>query len=90
MGMVDAFDSNKADLSGMDGKRDLFISDVLHKAYVSVDEKGTEAAAATAVVVGTTAMPVNEVALKIDRPFIFVIQDNQSGAILFIGRVVSM
>ncbi len=90
MGMSDAFDPNKADLSGMDGTRDLFISDVLHKAYVSVDEKGTEAAAATAVVVGTTAMPENVVALKIDRPFIFMIQDNQSGSVLFVGRVVNL
>ncbi len=90
MGMSAAFDPNQADLSGMDGTRDLFISDVLHKAYVSVDEKGTEAAAATAVVIGTTAMPVNVITLKIDRPFIFVIQDNQSGTILFIGRVAAL
>ena len=90
MGMSDAFDPNKADLSGMDGTRSLFISDVLHKAYVSVDEKGTEAAAATAVVVGTTAMPTNVVTLKIDRPFIFLIQDVQSGTILFAGRVVRL
>ncbi len=90
MGMVDAFDPNQADLSGMDGARDLFISDVLHKAYVSVDEKGTEAAAATAVVVGLTSIPAQQVTLQIDRPFIFVIRDNQSGSILFVGRVVSL
>ncbi len=90
MGMTDAFDPNQADLSGMDGTRNLFISDVLHKAYVSVDEKGTEAAAATAVVIGTTAMPTNVVTLKIDRPFIFLIQDNQSGSVLFMGRVAAL
>ncbi len=90
MGMSDAFDPTKADLSGMDGTRSLFISDVLHKAYVSVDEKGTEAAAATAVVVGTTAMPTEVVTLKIDRPFIFLIQDVQSGSILFMGRVATL
>lgn len=90
MGMSDAFDPSKADLSGMDGTRNLFISDVLHKAYVSVDENGTEAAAATAVVVGTTSMPAEVVTLKIDRPFIFLIQDVQSGTILFVGRVVSL
>ncbi len=90
MGMADAFDPNKADLSGMDGTRSLFISDVLHKAYVSVDEKGTEAAAATAVVIGTLSMPSQVVTLTIDRPFIFLIQDNQSGSILFVGRVTAL
>ncbi len=89
LGMVDAFDANKADFSGMDGTRSLFISSVLHKAFINLDEKGTEAAAATAVVVGLTSMPSETVELKIDRPFLFLIQDKPTGEILFMGRVVN-
>lgn len=89
MGMADAFHPGKADFSGMDGTRLLFISDVFHKAFVAVDEKGTEAAAATAVIVGRTALMEPEVVLVVDRPFIFLIRDKETGAILFIGRVVS-
>jgi serpin B len=92
MGMPMAF-SGDADFSGMDGKRDLSISDVIHKAFISVDETGTEAAAATAVIVGATAMPPGEpeqiVNMTIDRPFIFLIRDIQTGTILFIGRVMN-
>ena len=88
MGMPLAF-SDKADFSGMDGAHDLLISDVLHKAFVSVDEAGTEAAAASAVVVGVTAMPANPITLSIDRPFIFLIRDIQTGTILFVGRVMN-
>lgn len=88
MGMPVAFTDN-ADFSGMDGKRDLFISAVLHKAFVSVDEAGTEAAAATAVIIAATAMPVGPIELTINRPFIFLIRDNQTGTILFIGRVMN-
>jgi serpin B len=87
LGINDAFDPNKADLSGMNGKKDLYISSVVHKAYVSVDEAGTEAAAATGVVVGTTSMPMEIKDFKMDRPFIFMIQDKPSGSILFLGRV---
>lgn len=89
MGMPDAFTPDKADFSGMDGERDLYISDVVHKAFVTVDENGTEAAAATGVVVGTTAMPAQVVDLTIDHPFIFFITDKQSGAVLFVGRMVN-
>jgi serpin B len=89
LGMPVAFDPNNADFSGMDGSHNLFISDVIHKAYVSVDENGTEAAAATGVIVGTTAMPIDIVDLTIDHPFIFFIRDIQTGAILFIGRVMN-
>ena len=87
MGMPDAFTDN-ADFSGMTGKRDLFISDVIHKAFVSVDEAGTEAAAATAVIMAATSMPAQPIAVTVDRPFIFLIRDNKTGAILFIGRVL--
>jgi len=89
MGMPDAFDPNKADFSGMTGNHDLYISDVIHKAFVAVDEKGTEAAAATAVIMQTTSALMPDVDLTIDRPFIFFIRDTVSGQILFSGRVVN-
>lgn len=88
MGIEDAFSSD-ADFSGINGKRDLFISAVIHKAYVDVNEEGTEAAAATAVTmrltsVGPTQIPV----FRADHPFLFLIRDNKTGSILFIGRVM--
>ncbi|MCC6147337.1 MAG: serpin family protein [Anaerolineaceae bacterium] len=91
LGMPDAFDSNQADFSGMTGARDLFIGSVIHKAFIAVDENGTEAAAATAVLMVETSMPVPEepVEFHFDRPFIFMIRDNQTGSILFIGRVLN-
>jgi serpin B len=88
MGMQAAFDPQVADFSGIDGTRELSISDVIHKAFVSVDEKGTEAAAATAVVFRSTSMPMTDIQLRIDRPFIFLIQDKPTGTILFFGRVL--
>ncbi|UCC23726.1 MAG: serpin family protein [Planctomycetota bacterium] len=89
MGMTDAFSAD-ADFSGMNGKRDLFISAVIHKAYVDVNEEGTEAAGATAVVVGVTAVrPEPTPVFRADHPFVFFIRDNQSGSILFIGRVMN-
>ncbi|HEY55227.1 MAG TPA: serpin family protein [Dehalococcoidia bacterium] len=87
MGMPIAF-SSAADFSGMTGNRDLFIAKVVHKAFVSVDEAGTEAAAASAVIMELTAMPEPPVEVTIDRPFIFLIHDIETGAILFVGRVV--
>jgi serpin B len=86
MGMPDAFSPEDADFSGMTGKPELFISDVVHKAFVAVNEAGTEAAAATAVVVGIVSMPGE---VTIDRPFIFLIRDIETGAILFVGRVLN-
>ncbi|RJO61373.1 MAG: serpin family protein [Dehalococcoidia bacterium] len=88
MGMQIAF-TDSADFSGMMGTKGLFISDVVHKAFVSVDEAGTEAAAASAVIVGTTSMPSNTITLSIDRPFIFLIRDIPTGTILFVGRVMN-
>jgi serpin B len=88
MGMPIAF-TDQADFSGMTGDRDLQISDVIHKAFVSVAEAGTEAAAATAVIMTATAMPTEIVDFNLDRPFIFLIRDIQTGAILFIGRVMN-
>lgn len=87
MGMPSAF-SDAADFSGMTGTRDLFISDVFHKAFVSVDEEGTEAAAATAVLMALTSAPENPIQLVVDRPFLFLIRDTQTNSILFMGRVV--
>jgi len=87
MGMPIAF-SSSADFSGMTGMRELSISDVMHKAFVAVDEAGTEAAAATAVIVGLTAIPEPTVEVTMDRPFIFLIRDIETGAILFVGRVL--
>jgi serpin B len=84
MGMPAAF-SGKADFSGMTGKRDLFISDVIHKAFVEVNEEGTEAAAATAVVMKRAAPPN----FTADHPFLFLIRDRRSGSILFMGRVLN-
>jgi serpin B len=77
----------EADFSGMTKEERLFISDVIHEAYIAVDEEGTEAAAATAVVMRATAMPMNPVELTIDRPFLFAIRDRETGALLFLGRV---
>jgi serpin B len=89
MGMVDAFDPGVADFSGIDGTRQLFITDVFHKAFVDVDEAGTEAAAATAVIVSLTSMPEDPAEVTLDRPFIFLVRDIETGTILFIGRVLN-
>ncbi len=85
LGMPTAF-TGEADFSGMAGGRDLFISEVIHQAYVKVDEKGTEAAAATAVVMRLTAVPETKI-FRADRPFLFIIQEKETGAILFMGRI---
>ncbi len=87
LGMVDAF-TDAADFSGMTGSRELFLSAVLHKAFVSVDEAGTEAAAATAVVASLTSAPSEPVEVTLDRPFLFLIRDLQTDTVLFWGRVV--
>jgi serpin B len=89
MGMRDVFSPDDVDFSGMTGNLELFISDVVHKAFVAVDEAGTEAAAATAVIVGTTSIPEHPVEVTLDRPFIFLIRDIETGAILFVGRVLN-
>jgi len=91
MGMQTAFKLGAADFSGMTGDRELFISAVIHKAFVDVDEAGTEAAAATAVVMVGSAMrapdPTPPTEFRADHPFVFFIRDNRSGSILFMGRV---
>ena len=83
MGMADAFNVN-ADFSGMDGTTNLYLSSVLHQAFVEVDEAGTTAGAATRSHVGTKGMSPM---FRADHPFLFLIRHNPSGSILFIGRV---
>ncbi|MFN2304725.1 MAG: serpin family protein [Anaerolineales bacterium] len=88
LGMGEAFDYDKADFSGITDADELAITDVLHKATITVDEEGTEAAAATAVVIGIRSMPSDEpITLVIDRPFIFFIEHQPTHAMLFMGRV---
>lgn len=87
LGMRDAFAPGAANFAGMDGTRNLFIKNVVHQAFVAVDEAGTEAAAATGVEMGLTALGDQPIVVSIDRPFLFLIRDLASGAILFIGRV---
>jgi serpin B len=91
MGMAEAF-TPAADFSGMTGQKDLFISQVVHKAYVDVNEEGTEAAAATGVMMKLSSMPgprPEPIIFRADRPFLFLIKDNKTGAILFMGRVAN-
>ena len=94
MGMPDAFNRSKANLSGMGisgcpgGGGNSFISDVVHKAFVLVEEEGTEAAAATGVVVTVESMPPPPIKVSVDRPFIFLIRDRGTDAVLFVGRVL--
>jgi len=86
MGMPDAFDENRADFSGMTGRKELYLSHVLHKAFVEINEEGTEAAAATAVVVATKSAVLSQQFIA-DRPFVFLIRDRKTGCILFVGRL---
>jgi serpin B len=87
MGMPDAFDKLQADFSGIaEVPPSLFITHVEHKAFVAVDETGTEAAAATGVVAEPASEPV---VVEVNRPFIFFIRDSDSGAIVFIGRLTN-
>jgi serpin B len=87
LGMTSAFIPGIADFSGMDGTRDLSISDVVHRAFIDVAEMGTEAAAATGVGLVSTGIPPG---LWVDatRPFLYFLRDQPTGAILFMGRVL--
>jgi len=87
LGMPDAFNLEKADFSGMNGTGGLWISDVFHKAFIEVNEEGTEAAASTGVVMAH-AFHIEPI-FRADHPFIFFIKDNRSGSILFMGRVMN-
>jgi len=90
LGMKQAFEAGLADLSGIDGTRELFVSDVVHEAFVDVSEEGTEAAAATGVVVGVRSMPPQPeepLVVKADRPFGWAVVERETGAIVFAGVV---
>ncbi|NXE23728.1 ILEU inhibitor, partial [Ardeotis kori] len=87
LGLLDVFDSGKADLSGMSGARDLFLSKIVHKAFVEVNEEGTEAAAATAGI-AMLCLAIEE-DFNADHPFLFFIQHNPTQSILFVGRYAS-
>jgi serpin B len=89
MGMRSLFQHPDADLSGIDGTRELYASSVVHRAFVNGDENGTEAAAATGVVMRSrAAFHRAPVELRVDRPFLFWIVDRPTGSVLFAGRVV--
>ena len=85
LGLTDAFNGS-ADFSGIDGTRNLIITGIVHEAFVKVTEDGTEAGGATAVVVGRDSIPEW---VTIDRPFLFLVCDIETGAVLFIGRVLN-
>jgi serpin B len=85
--MATAFDPDAADFSGMASGDRLAIGAVIHQANIDVDEKGTEAAAATAVEMVATGMPEEPVTLTVDRPFVFALRDLDTGAVLFLGRI---
>ena len=89
MGMTDLFKRKVADLSGIDGTRNLFVSKVVHKAYVDVNEEGTEAAAATGIVVDIVSVQPRPKIFKADHPFWFFIREKVTDSILFSGRVVA-
>lgn len=91
LGMKEAFIPDQADFSGIAGTRDLYIGLVLHEAMVDVNEKGTEAAAATAVGIRATSLPPPEdpVVFRADRPFYFAIRDRETGVILFLGQLAN-
>uniref|UniRef100_A0A8C0D9L3 Serpin domain-containing protein n=1 Tax=Balaenoptera musculus TaxID=9771 RepID=A0A8C0D9L3_BALMU len=88
LGMVDAFNTEKADFSGMTGTRDLVVSKVLHKSFVEVNEEGTEAAAASGIVLGLTSPGIPD-SFRCDHPFLFFIKHKKTNSILFYGRVSS-
>ena len=88
LGMIDAFSPSTADFSGIDGSKDLYVAKVIHKAFIAVDEKGTEAAAATAVIMPPYGWGSPYPSFNVDRPFIFMVRDKQTGAVLFMGRVL--
>ena len=90
LGMAQAFDPNVADFSGLAQVpgQNAYIQAVYHKTFLRIDEKGTEAAAATGVTVGITAEPVLDFQMTLNRPFLCAIQDQKTGMILFLGTIV--
>jgi serpin B len=87
MGMRDAFDDSKANFSGMDGRENwLFIGEVIHQAFIDVNEEGSEAAATTAVMMKSRSLPTPPIVFQANHPFVFLIQDKYTGTVLFLGR----
>ncbi len=89
MGMRSAFFPGSANFSLMDGTKNLFIEDVIHQAFIGVDEEGTEAAAATAIMIRVESVPAERLVFRADRPFAFLITENETGKIIFFGKVVN-
>ena len=89
LGMPSAFQPNKANFSGMNGRSDLFIGAAIHKAFVDVNEEGTEAAAATGIAIQATSVQLRPNVFRADHPFVFLIRDKSAGSILFMGRVMN-
>ena len=89
LGMPAAFDPAKADFSGMTTEQQLYVGAVIHQANIDVDEKGTTASAATAVVMEATSLPLDHVVMNVDRPFLFALRDVTTGAIVFLGQITS-
>jgi serpin B len=87
LGMIDAFSPSRADFSGMTALNDLFISDAMHKAFVEVNEEGTEAAAATGIVMKVRSTPVSPPSFRADHPFLYLVRHDPTGTILFMGRM---
>ncbi len=90
LGMTDAFSDQAADFSGISDEEKLKISQVVHKAFIDIDEAGTEAAAATGVSVGASVVPIEPppIAFRADHPFLYLIRDTQTGSVLFMGQVM--
>jgi serpin B len=89
MGMPSAFSPTDADFTGITGNKDLSISTAVHQAFVKVDEKGTEAAAATGLTMEESSMLLTKNIFRADHPFVFMIYDEHTGLVLFIGQVVN-
>ena len=89
LGMTDAFNQTKANLTGISEDAKLFISAVTHKTYIKVDERGTEAAAVTGITVGLTSVGPDNNTFRVDHPFVFAIREKDTQAILFIGKVLN-
>ncbi len=90
MGIEKAFLPSDPDFSGINTNNDLYISDVLHKAFVEVNEEGTEAAAVTSITIGVSSIGAGPPVFRADRPFIFSIRERQTGSIVFIGKVSNL
>jgi serpin B len=90
MGMPSAFDPDQADFSNITKEEQIYIDAALHKAFIAVNEEGTEAAAATAILLAGKGMPANEpIEINLNSPFFFILQDRETGTILFYGRVMN-